>query len=100
MRVIYSSQKLQKTCTVFRMTVRTYGQQLSEMIHARIKQIEAFDTVEELIDYGIGKCHPLTGNRKGQYAMSLTKNWRLIFTKKGDRIQIACIEEIEDYHGD
>ena len=100
MQVAFRSAKLKKTCSVFRNTVRAYGQQMAEMIHARMKQIEAFDTVEVLIEYGIGKCHPLTGDRKGQYAMNLTKNWRLVFSKQGDQIQIACIEEIEDYHGD
>ena len=100
MQVTFRSAKLQRTCSVFRDTVRAYGQQMAEMIHARLKQIEAFDTVEELINYGIGKCHPLTGNRKNQYAMSLTKNWRLVFSRKGDQVQIACIEEIEDYHGE
>lgn len=40
--------------------------------------------------------HPLTGDRKGTYAMTVTKNWRLTFTMAGDTI-IADLD-LEDYH--
>ena len=40
--------------------------------------------------------HPLTGDRKGTYAMTVTRNWRLTFTLVDD----ATIAELdlEDYH--
>ena len=40
--------------------------------------------------------HPLTGDRKGSYAMTVTKNWRLTFTMVDD----ATITDLdlEDYH--
>ena len=40
--------------------------------------------------------HPLIGDRKGTYAMTVTKNWRLTFTLADD----ATITDIdlEDYH--
>jgi proteic killer suppression protein len=40
--------------------------------------------------------HALTGDRKGVYAMTVTKNWRLTFTLTDD----ACIADLdlEDYH--
>lgn len=47
---------------------------------------------------GIGRCHRLVGNRKGQYAMDLEHPLRLIFEVNGDEIQIAEIQEIVDYH--
>lgn len=40
--------------------------------------------------------HPLTGNRKGEYAMTVTRNWRLTFTKVDDRT-VADLD-MEDYH--
>lgn len=40
--------------------------------------------------------HALTGDRKGTYAMTVTKNWRLTFTKVGERA-IADLD-LEDYH--
>jgi proteic killer suppression protein len=55
--------------------------------------------VEELIQYGIGRCHPLKGRRQGQYAMDLEQPHRLVFTVKHEVVQIARVEEIvKDYH--
>ena len=42
--------------------------------------------------------HALTGDRKGTYAMTLTKNWRMTFTKVDD--QTIGDLDLEDYHGD
>ena len=40
--------------------------------------------------------HALTGNRKGTYAMTVTRNWRLIFVKQDNRT-VAQLD-LEDYH--
>jgi proteic killer suppression protein len=42
--------------------------------------------------------HALTGDRKGRYAMTVTKNWRMTFTKVDD--QTIGDLDLEDYHGD
>lgn len=40
--------------------------------------------------------HALAGDRKGMYAMTVTKNWRLTFTLADD-VTIANLD-LEDYH--
>ena len=71
---------------------------MSEKIQMRIDQIKAADTVEEMVQYHIGRCHALINNRKGQYAVDLVHPYRLIFEKNGNVIQVAHIMEIVDYH--
>lgn len=71
---------------------------MADKIHQRIDELHAADTVEMMIQWHIGRCHPLTQNRKGQYAMDLIHPFRLVFEKKGEEIQIANILEIVDYH--
>jgi toxin HigB-1 len=39
--------------------------------------------------------HALTGNRKGAYAMTVTRNWRLIFVKQDNRTVAEL--DLEDY---
>ena len=75
-----------------------YGKDMSNKIHQRIDEIRAADTVEMMVQFHIGRCHPLVNNRKGQYAVDLVHPYRLIFEKNGDEIQIANILEIVDYH--
>ena len=81
--------KLQRELTVEKWPIK---------IHQCIDEIGAADTVEMMIQFHIGRCHPLTQNRKGQYAVDLVHPYRLVFEKNGDEIQIANILEIVDYH--
>lgn len=71
---------------------------MAELIHLRIDQLNAAETVEEMINFSIGRCHQLNGNREGQYALDLAHPYRLIFVKIDDQIQIVKIIEIVDYH--
>ena len=92
------NNKIRKICTDIKVAEKTYGAQMAEKIDMRIGEISAADTVEMMIQFRIGRCHPLTQNRKGQYAMDLVHPYRLVFEKNGNEIQIANILEIVDYH--
>ncbi len=98
MDITYKDSRIKKVCTNARFAEKTYGREMANKIHMRIDQIDASDTVEMMILSHIGRCHPLTQNRKGQYAMDLVQPYRLVFEKKGDEVQIANILEIVDYH--
>lgn len=41
------------------------------------------------------KFHPLKGDRKGDYAVSVSGNWRITFRFDGED---ACNVDLEDYH--
>jgi toxin HigB-1 len=96
--ITYKNRKIERICTDAKAADRAYGKGVAEKIHMRIDQIHAADTVEMMILFRIGRCHPLSGNRKGQFAMDLDHPYRLIFEKHGEEIQIVHILEIVDYH--
>ena len=98
MDITYKKRKIEKICTHAKTAERTYGREMADKIHQRIDEIDAADTVEMMVQFHIGRCHPLTQNRRGQYAMDLVHPYRLVFEKNGDEIQIANILEIVDYH--
>ena len=98
MEVEYKSKNIKKVCTDASAAERKYGQKMAVKIQQRIDEIQAASSVEELIQFHIGRCHPLHHDREGQYAMDLVHPNRLVFTKKGNEIQIAYITEIVDYH--
>lgn len=67
-----------------------------ERIRRMIAFIVAAGSFDELAvppNFGF---HVLTGNRAGTYAMTVTKNWRMTFTKV-DEQTIADLD-LEDYH--
>lgn len=58
--------------------------------------LDHLDAISDLADcMGVRKFHPLIGNRAGQYAMSVSGNWRITFTWDGKDIVIL---DLEDYH--
>ena len=91
MDITYKNRKIERICTNAKVADREYGSQMSAKIHMRIDEIRAVDTVEEMIQFRIGRCHALKGNRKGQYAVDFEHPYRLVFTKHGNEIEIAHI---------
>lgn len=98
MQVEYKTKTMEKVCTDASVASKKYGSEMAEKIQLRIDQIRAADSVEQMVQFRIGRCHQLQGNRKNQYAVDLVQPQRLVFEKKGNEIQIANIIEIVDYH--
>lgn len=98
MTIAYKNSGIEMVCTVASRAEKKYGFTMAQKIQQRLDQISAAASVEELVQYRVGRCHALTGNRKGQYAMDLVHPMRLVFKKEGDTVQIAVIQEIVDYH--
>jgi len=98
LEIEYKNNKLKAICTRYDCAVRAHGKDIAEKIDKRIGEIRAAASVEELIKYKIGNCHPLLGNRKSQYAVSLAEPWRLVFEKVNRDLVSVNIIKIEDYH--
>lgn len=98
MKITYKNNKIKKVCTNVSEAEKRHGLEMAEKIMLRIDQISATLSVEMMIQFRIGRCHQLKGNRKNQFAVDLVHPYRLVFEKKGTEIQIANIIEIIDYH--
>lgn len=98
MQITYKNRKLEKVCTDAHEAEKRYGCEMAEKIHMRIDEISAVDNVQTMLQFRIGRCHALTGDRKGQYAVDLVQPFRLVFEQRGIEIKIAHILEVIDYH--
>lgn len=77
---------------------RLFGVPIGRKYIQRLAVLKATDKFMELYGHRALRLHPLKGKRTGQYAMTLTGNYRLIIEKvQEDRVRIM---EVEDYHGD
>ena len=59
--------------------------------------IDAAESLDELMvppNFGL---HELTGDRKGEWSMTVTRNWRMTFGMSGSGALIDM--DLEDYHG-
>ena len=98
MQVIYKDRKIEKVCTRADEARKRYGMEMAEKIQMRLDQIAAADSVEMMVQYRIGRCHQLNGQRHQQFAVDLVHPVRLVFELYGETGQVVKIMEIIDYH--
>jgi len=98
--VAFRTRKLQRRYQRSADATRAYGDEVGRKHIARINLMKQARDIEELRQLPVLHCHPLTGNRAGQWAVSLTGFHRLIFTLKGERLEIAMIEQVSKHYGD
>ena len=98
MEITYKNRKLEKICTIASETVKFHGKSMAEKIHQRIGEISSAETLEEMLKFKIGGCHPLTGDRAGEYGLYLVHPRRLVFKMVKNKINVVCILEVVDYH--
>ncbi len=97
MEIEFEDKKLERKLATLAKAKKAFGDKVGGMIFYRINQLEvALDESE--LHYIPGNFHPLTADRKGQWACSLTANWRMVFRLKIEEDYIAVIIEIVDYH--
>ena len=105
MEILYASRQLKKLCTSERAAVKKYGERCARTLIFRVGQMKAAENVEDLIG-APGHFHPLTADRKGQWACRLQGGLRLVFVPgaSGEMVlkeiiaPALTITEIVDYH--
>lgn len=98
MQISYKNKKIEKICTDTSYARKKHGLDMAIKIQQRVNEIKASDNVENMIKYGIGRCHELKGDRSGDYAVDLVQPYRLTFSVERNEVMIALIKEIIDYH--
>jgi proteic killer suppression protein len=110
MEISYRSRKLEKQLTDPKEMVKSFGQ-MAIKIKQRLKNLKDADNLGIMKTIPAAKCHELTGERKGELAVDVSGNYRMIFEslhdpipKKDDgglnleEVTKIRINEIEDYH--
>ena len=111
MNVDFKSNKLQKQLTIPSEIKKTFGVN-AERVSQRMDDIKAANNLQVLCSIPKANCHPLSGNRIGEWAIDISANHRMIFIITNnpipkqedggiDRIQVTDIKIItgqEDYH--
>lgn len=65
-----------------------------EKVKKILSMLDAAETAEEM-DVATFRFHPLMGDRKGTYAVTVRANWRITFRfENGDALDV----NLEDYH--
>ena len=100
MQIAFRTKKLQKQYEVSQQAFRAYGQEVGRKYIQRISIIKQTRTFEELKTLHGLNCHPLKGDRRGKWSISLTGFHRLIITISRDEIEVVRIEEVSKHYDD
>jgi proteic killer suppression protein len=98
--VTFATKKLEKCYLDHLQGCRAWGPEVGRKYIQRIDLMqEAADMAEVRKLPGL-ECHPLKGNRKGQFGVTLHGRWRIIFSLRGDKAMIIRVEEVSKHYGD
>ncbi len=100
MEIAFRTRKLKRQYERSADAIRAYGDEVGRTYIARINLMKQASDIEELRELPVLRCHPLKGDRAGQWAVTLTGSSRLIFTLEGERLEIAMIEEVSKHYDD
>jgi len=100
LEVVFRTRKLKKEYTSSKDATKAYGLNVARKYIQRVNIIKNALDIDELLLLPGLRCHPLKGERRGQYALKLTGFYRLIFSLDGKQMEIVCIEEVSKHYGD
>ena len=100
MEVRFKTNKLQKQYENSKEAIKAYGLDVAKKYIQRVGILKSAKSFDDLSKIPQLKFHPLTGDRKGEFAISLTGFYRLIITNDGDTFDIAKIEEVSKHYDD
>jgi len=111
MDIVFKSKKLERTLNSEKEIYRKYGEGIGRLLMRRLQFLRSAPTLADVPQKPPERCHELSGDRKGEFAMDLKHPYRLIFRPYHDPVprkedsgidlnKITKIEifTIEDYH--
>jgi proteic killer suppression protein len=100
LEVRFKTNKLQKQYENSKEAIKAYGLDVAKKYIQRVGILKSAKSFDDLSKIPQLKFHSLTGDRKGEFAISLTGFYRLIITNDGDTFDIAKIEEVSKHYDD
>jgi len=98
--------KLRKQLETDKAMQKAFGANRAKPLKRRLNELRYARTLDDVERDPPPKCHELTGDEKGKFAVTVTGNWRLIFEPdpfvKG-HVNLAEVRrirllELKDYH--
>ena len=99
MELTYKNEKLKELCEnpkYNKELVKKYGSDVAKKLPQRIKQLEAFNSLNDIPINPPFRRHKLSGDREGKFAINITNQYRLIFRQKENNIIIEDLREIKE----
>lgn len=100
MEIEFRTRRLEAQFLDHREAEKAYGRPVARKYIQRVNILKSARRFHDVMRLPGLRCHPLKGDRTGQWAVALTEAWRLILKVKGDALEIARIEEVSNHYED
>ncbi len=107
MKFKYENAEVEEYFSDFKLMKKKMGNIIARSIKKRYDNLKAAANFSIYLSTGLGKPHPLFGNLKGYYGISISGNIRLVVRPETDSLDSASLKECDtiiikgvvDYHG-
>lgn len=99
MELTYKNDKLRKMCEEPKYNkelIKKYGIDVAKKLPQRIKELKAFDCLNDVPSTLPFRRHKLSGDLKEHFAVNINGQYRLIFRQKDNNIIIEDLKEIKE----
>ncbi len=99
MELTYKTNKLQKLCedpACKKELVQKYGVDVANKLPRRVKELKAFNSLNDVPTSLPYRRHKLSGDLKEWFAVNITGQYRLIFRQRENNIMIEDLREIKE----
>lgn len=79
MQIEFSTSKLKKQCQCFKEAQKAFNQAPAQRLIQRLLEIKAAPSLKDLSSLPPMRCHPLTGNMEGKFAVNVNEKLRIVF---------------------
>lgn len=111
MEILFANKKLQEQCSNQSKCLRKWGDRRGRLVMRRLSDLAGMEDLSVARSFPHMRCHELSGDRKGTFAVDLEHPFRLIFEPADDppsrkedggydwgRIRKIMVLEVVDYH--
>lgn len=88
MEITFRTKKLQKSCSVEKEAIKTYGPKRARRLMQRLMELRAADNLAQIPRTPPPRCHELTGNLKGTLSVDLDHPMRLLIVPAHDPLPV------------
>jgi toxin HigB-1 len=97
-QVKFRTRELREAFERYRKGVRLWGDFVARRYIQRVKLLQVANSVDDLFKVPPLKFHPLTGDGKGRYSLTLVNRSRMITTFEDLAMTIVWVEEVSKHY--
>lgn len=99
MQVQFRTNRLLECYQNSKKAQKEWGEKVARRYIERVNILKHAKTAEDLYKIPSLHFHPLTGDKKGLYALTLTDRWRMEVSFEDEALMVVRVEEVSQHYG-